>query len=109
MWMRAGQNNERHYGYKNHINADEAHKLVQSFAVTDAAAHDSQVFEVLLDQAVDENDKKRAVYGSVPIKALHKMSEAQVRREAARVPLEWERTSKVLSWQHIVIFRKLAK
>jgi len=51
----------------------------------------------------------RAEDANVPIKALHKMSEAQVRREAARVPLEWERTSKVLPWQHIVIFRKAAK
>ena len=51
----------------------------------------------------------RAEDDNVPIKALHKMSEAQVRREATRVPLEWERTSKVLPWQHIVIFRKAAK
>ena len=51
----------------------------------------------------------RAEDDNVPIKALHKMSEAQVRREAARVPLEWERTSKVLPWQHIVILRKAAK
>lgn len=35
------KNNETHYGYKNHINADEAHKLVQSYAVSDAAVHDS--------------------------------------------------------------------
>ena len=51
----------------------------------------------------------RAEDANVPIKALHKMSEAQVRREAVRVPLEWERTSKVLPWQHIVIFRNTAK
>ena len=56
------KNNERHYGYKNHINADQGHKLVHSYKVTDAAVHDSQVFEALLDQAADKNDKKRAVY-----------------------------------------------
>lgn len=56
------KNNETHYGYKNHINADEANKLVQDYAVTDAAVHDSQVFEVLLDQAIDEDGNKRAVY-----------------------------------------------
>lgn len=42
----------------------------------------------------------------VPIKALHKMTEAQVRKEAAQHPLVWERTSNVLPWQHIVVFRK---
>ena len=30
--------------------------------VTDTAVHDSQVFEALMDQAVNENDKKYAVY-----------------------------------------------
>ncbi|MBL8304519.1 MAG: class I SAM-dependent methyltransferase [Ideonella sp.] len=42
----------------------------------------------------------------VPIKALHKMTEAQVRKEAAQHPMVWERTSHVLPWQHIVVFRK---
>ena len=42
----------------------------------------------------------------VPIKALHKMSEAQVKREAALHPLVWERTVDTLPWQHAVVFRK---
>lgn len=56
------KNNETYYGYKNHINADQAHKLVHSYRVTDAAVHDSQVFEDLLDQSADEHGNKRAVY-----------------------------------------------
>jgi precorrin-6B methylase 2 len=43
---------------------------------------------------------------SVPIKAVHKMSEAQVKREAAVHPLVWDRTVATLPWQHMVIFRK---
>ena len=42
----------------------------------------------------------------VPIKALHKMTEAQLRREMQRLPVDWERTSERLPIQHIVIFRK---
>ena len=42
----------------------------------------------------------------VPIKRLHKMSEAQVRREAEVHPLVWERTLTDLPWQHMVVFRK---
>lgn len=42
----------------------------------------------------------------VPIKTLHKMSEAQVRKEAASHALVWERTASTLPWQHVVIFRK---
>jgi hypothetical protein len=37
---------------------------------------------------------------------LHKMSEAQIRREAAVFALEWERTVSSLPWQHVVVFRK---
>ncbi len=48
----------------------------------------------------------RAEDANVPIKALHKMSEAQVKREAAVVGLTWERTAGGLPWQHVVIFRK---
>ena len=48
----------------------------------------------------------RAEDATVPIKRLHNMSEAQLRREAAQHPLVWERTAKSLPWQHIVILRK---
>jgi SAM-dependent methyltransferase len=45
---------------------------------------------------------------AVPIKPLHKMSEAQIRREMKLLPLAWERTSERLPMQHIVVFRKSA-
>ena len=48
----------------------------------------------------------RAEDDRVPIKSLHKMSEAQIRREAAQHALVWERTAHSLPWQHVVIFRK---
>ena len=35
------KNDEKHYGYKNHINADAANKLIQSYAVTHAAVRNS--------------------------------------------------------------------
>ena len=42
----------------------------------------------------------------VPIKPLHKMSEAQIKREASVFPLVWERTVSTLPWQHVVVFSK---
>lgn len=48
----------------------------------------------------------RAEDPRVPIKALHKMSEAQVRREAARHPLQFERSIDGLPWQHALVFRR---
>jgi IS5 family transposase len=56
------KNNQNYYGYKNHANVDQDNKLVQTYEVTHAAVHDSQVFEGLLDQSVDDNKKKRPVY-----------------------------------------------
>jgi len=45
-----------HYGYKNHINIDVKNKLIRDYAVTDAATHDSQVFDELLDDANTSRD-----------------------------------------------------
>jgi SAM-dependent methyltransferase len=45
---------------------------------------------------------------AVPIKLLHKMSEAQIRREMSVLALTWERTAARLPMQHIVVFRKIA-
>jgi IS5 family transposase len=56
------KNNETHYGFKNHINADQTHKLIQAYTVTDAAVHDSQAIDGLLDKEADANGDKRAVY-----------------------------------------------
>lgn len=39
-----------HYGYKNHINVDRKHKLIRHFAVSDAAVHDSQMIDRVLDE-----------------------------------------------------------
>ncbi len=44
------------YGYKNHVSVDRAHGLVRRYEVTDAARHDSQVFEQLLDETNTSGD-----------------------------------------------------
>jgi precorrin-6B methylase 2 len=42
----------------------------------------------------------------VPIKPVHKMTEAQVRKEALAAGLEWEKTIPDLPRQHLIIVRK---
>jgi len=44
----------------------------------------------------------------VPIKLLHKMTVAQVRKEASALPLQWVETIETLPQQHIIIFKKTA-
>lgn len=49
----------------------------------------------------------RAEDPEVPIKLVHKMTEAQVRKEMSVQPLEWVETIGVLPQQHLIVFRKL--
>ena len=43
---------------------------------------------------------------AVPIKPLHKMTVAQVKREMSVQPLVWVETKEALPWQHLIVFRK---
>ncbi len=43
---------------------------------------------------------------AVPIKTLHKMSVAQVRKEADAQNLVWDHAYEGLPWQHLLVFRK---
>ncbi|HXJ59464.1 MAG TPA: methyltransferase domain-containing protein [Verrucomicrobiae bacterium] len=45
---------------------------------------------------------------AVPIKELHKMTEAQVKREMAPWPLRWVETIRVLPIQNIIVFEQAA-
>ena len=50
------KNGKSHYGYKNHISVDRKHKLVRRYSVSDAARHDSQEFDAVLDAANSSKD-----------------------------------------------------
>lgn len=43
------KNGQSHYGYKNHIGIDRRHKLIRRYSVSDAARHDSQELDNVLD------------------------------------------------------------
>jgi len=47
-WM--SKSGERHFGYKDHINADEKTKLITKYSVTSAAPHDSTEIENIIDE-----------------------------------------------------------
>ena len=53
------KNNDTYYGYKNHVKADTASKLIENYEVTNASVHDSKSLEKLLD----EKDKGQSLYG----------------------------------------------
>jgi IS5 family transposase len=43
------KNNKSYYGYKDHINIDVEYGFIREYSITDAAIHDSQELEVVLD------------------------------------------------------------
>lgn len=66
-WMnKAG---ERHYGYKDHINADEKTKLITKYTVTSASPHDSTELENLVDES-DNRLHADSAYRSEKIETL---------------------------------------
>ena len=52
------KNNEKFYGYKNHIKVDSKSKFIDNYMVTDASVHDSRVLDILLT----EEDKNQPLY-----------------------------------------------
>lgn len=48
----------------------------------------------------------RAEDPNVPIKLVHKMSQAQVRKEMKPHPLDWMETISTLPQQHVIVFRE---
>ncbi len=69
------KNGKTFYGYKNHVSVDVKHKLVRSYDVTDAAVHDSNVFEELLDR----HNSSRDVWADSAYRAENKLQELQKR------------------------------
>jgi len=53
---------------------------------------------ILLEYRLEDPD--------VPIKRLHKMSEAQARKEMEAAGFRWVKTDDFLPWQHYMIFKK---
>src|SRR2546430_10848110 len=81
------RNNESFYGYKNHVGVDKAYKLIRKWDATDAAVHDSQKLDDVLDFS---NTGKEvwadSAYRSVQIEAglKEKGLQSRIHRRAAR-------------------------
>jgi IS5 family transposase len=77
------KNGKNYYGYKNHICIDVKHKLIRSYDVTNASAHDSAVFEQLLDK----RNSSRDVYADSAYRseeAIKKLQKEQFREHLQR-------------------------
>lgn len=93
-WTKKGD--KSFYGYKNHVNVDNAHKLIRKYAVTSASVHDSQKLEGLLDtgntrRSVWADSAYRSEQTEAHLKAQGYRSQIQ-RKGARNQPLTaWEK------------------
>ena len=73
-WM--SKNGERHFGYKDHVNADEKTKLITKYRVTSAAPHDATELKNLIDET-DNKLHADSAYRSKEIEAYLKKQQCQ--------------------------------
>jgi IS5 family transposase len=67
------KNGKSYFGYKNHIAIDVKHKVIRAYQVTDAAVHDSQVFEELLT-----DNTSRDVWADSAYRSAEKLERLEV-------------------------------
>lgn len=66
----------------------------------------TSIFEALRPGGIVYLLEYRAEDPKVPIKPLHKMSQAQAKREMEFIGFEWAETKNQLPWQHLLVFKK---
>ena len=70
----AKKNNETHYGYKDHVKVDADSKIIVEFEVTNAAVHDSQKLEELIDEKDQEVYADSAYVGEKLHESVHEQN-----------------------------------
>src|SRR6266571_5140107 len=81
------KNDASFFGYKNHLGVDKAHKLIRKWDATDAAVHDSQKLDDVLDLSnTGKGVWADSAYRSVQIEAglKAKRLQSRIHRRAAR-------------------------
>jgi IS5 family transposase len=81
------KNDQSFYGYKNHVGVDKTHKLIRKWDATDAAVHDSQKLDDVLDLSnTGQEVWADSAYHSAQIEAGLKAKgvQSRIHRRAAR-------------------------
>ncbi|MCF8067439.1 MAG: IS5 family transposase [Desulfobacterales bacterium] len=92
-WVK--KNGSNHYGYKNHICIDVKHKLIRNFDVTDAAVHDSNIFDDLLD----ESNSSRDVYADSAYRSEESVERLKNSGYRAHLQRKGCRNKKLTEWE----------
>ncbi len=83
------------FGYKNHVCVDVKHKFIRDFKVTDAAMHDSNVFEEILDEA----NTSRDVWADSAYRSSEKLEQLEALGYREHVQRKGYRNRKLTKWE----------
>jgi IS5 family transposase len=89
------KNGKSYYGYKNHINVDVKHKFIRCYAVTDAAVHDSNVFEDLLD----DTNSSRDVWADSAYRSKDSLKQLENKGYREHLQRKGSRHKKLTEWE----------
>lgn len=89
------KNGKSFFGYKNHISIDVKHKLIRCFEVTSADAHDSNVFDELLDAG----NTSRDVWADSAYRSQDRIAELQEMGYREHLQRKGSRNRKLTAWE----------
>ena len=88
------QRGRSHYGYKNHVNVDNKHKLIRTYAVSAATVHDSQ----LLDELLDEHNSSKAIWADRAYRSREQEERLQAQRYRSHIQRKGRRNKPLTAW-----------
>lgn len=92
-WTKKGE--KSYYGYKNHVNVDNAHKLVRKYVVTDASVHDSQPLAKLLDNG----NTSRSVWADSAYRSETAEADLKAKGYRSRIHRKGARGKPLTAWE----------
>ena len=84
-----------HYGYKNHVNVDNKHKLVRTWAVSPANVHDSQ----LLDDLLDEGNSSKAIRADSAYRSGEQEQRLREKKYRSHIQRKAQRNKPLTAWE----------
>ena len=92
-WVKKSGKNS--FSYKNHIQVDVKHKFVRDYEVSDAALHDSNIFEEILD----ENNSNKDVYADSVYQSKEKIENLKNKGFRPKIQHKGKRNKPLTNWE----------
>lgn len=92
-WVK--KNGKSFYGFKNHVQVDVKHKFVRDYEVSDAALHDSNIFEEILD----ETNSNKDVYADSAYQSKETVDSLKSKGFRPKIQRKGKRNKPLTNWE----------